>query len=557
MLRRLDATTNLSGHDVCIVGAGPAGIAAALACEDGGLSVLLIESGLQSEQPAVEGLSTAAVDPARHAPVEIAARRGLGGTSRWWGGRCVPYDDIDFAPRAHLPLAAWPIPHEALSSRYDRAAAFFDIGSADFGWAAPDGSVRDGAGFDTLERWTPRIDCSEVHGERLQTSDRITVLLDATVTALEFAAAEDRVEGITVANADWQLRIPVTTLVLSAGGLETTRILLVAQREKPERFGGPLGALGRYYAGHISGKIADLVLTDPASAVDHDFFRDGDTWVRRRFVLDAEIQQAKSLLNTAFWIDNPPFHKPAHQNGILSLVWFILAIPPLGRRLMSEGVRTSHIGPRPHAWGRQLLNILTHPLTTAVDAIGIVKSRLVDKPRKPGFLLRSRDGRYPLHYHAEQAPNPDSRATLGNATDPLGTPRLNIDLRYSDTDVRSVIDSHAALDAALRASGQGRLDYYAEGEALEVLALAQATDGFHQTGLTRMGDDPATSVVDTDARAHGIDNLYIASASVFPSSGQANPTFLVIALALRVADTLVAIANRASIASPPKERAST
>lgn len=557
MLRRLDASTNVSGHDVCIVGAGPAGIAAALACEDGGLSVLLIESGLASERPAVDGLSAATVDPARHAPLEIAARRGLGGTSRWWGGRCVPYDDIDFATRAYLPQAAWPISHRALSSRYDRAAAFFDIGPANFRRAAPGGSVRYGAAFDTLERWTPRIDSSEVHGERLRVSDRITVLLDATVTALAFAVGEDRVEAIIVANTARQLRIPVKTLVLAAGGLETARILLAAGREKSERFGGPSGPLGRYYAGHISGKIADLVLSDPASAADHDFFRDGDAWVRRRFVLDAETQQAKGLLNTAFWIDNPPFHKPAHRNGILSLVWFALAIPPLGRRLVSEGVRNSHLGPRPHAWGRHLLNILAHPLATVVAAIGIIKSRLVDKPRKPGFLLRSRDGRYPLHYHAEQAPNPDSRVTLGNAADPLGAPRLVIDLKYSEADVRSVVASHAALDAALRASGQGRLDYYAEGEALEALVLAQATDGFHQTGVTRMGDDPATSVVDAEARVHGIENLYIASAGVFPSSGQANPTFLVVALALRVADTLTAIANRARIASPPKERAST
>lgn len=551
MLRRLDATTNLSAHDVCIVGAGPAGIAAALACEDAGLSVLLVESGLASERPAVGGLSTDTFDPARHAPMEIAVRKGLGGTSRWWGGRCVPYDDIDFAQRAHVPLAAWPISHDTLSSRYERAATFFDIGSADFERTAPKGSVRYGAGFDTLERWTPRIDCNEVHGPRLKASDRITVMLDATVTSLEFASEDNRVDAVIVSNATRQLRIPVKTLVLSAGGLETARILLTAQKAKPERFGGPSGVLGHYYAGHISGKIADLVLSDPASAADHDFFRDGATWVRRRFVLDATTQLAKGLLNTAFWIDNPPFHNPAHRNGILSLVWFALAIPPLGRRLVSEGIRTSHLGPRPYTWGRHLLNILTHPLATAMDAIGIVKSRMVDKPRKPGFTLRSRDGRYPLHYHAEQAPNPDSRVSL--AADQLGAPRLNIDLRYSAADVRSVIDSHAALDAALRFSGQGRLDYYAEGEALEALVLAQATDGFHQTGVTRMGDDPATSVVDADARVHGIDNLYIASAGVFPSSSQANPTFLVVALALRVADTLIAITN---CASPAKKAVS-
>src|SRR5262245_29093150 len=98
--------------DVCVVGAGPVGIALALACEQNGLSVLVLESGHEQPDRFAATLTAGhSVDTERHAPAGIAMCRGLGGTSRWWGGRCVPLDDVDFAQRPHLPKAAWPIAH--------------------------------------------------------------------------------------------------------------------------------------------------------------------------------------------------------------------------------------------------------------------------------------------------------------------------------------------------------------------------------------------------------------------------------------------------------------
>jgi choline dehydrogenase-like flavoprotein len=58
----------------------------------------------------------------------------------------------------------------------------------------------------------------------------------------------------------------------------------------------------------------------------------------------------------------------------------------------------------------------------------------------------------------------------------------------------------------------------------------------HQAGTARFGIDPASSVLDTDCRAHELDNLYLADASFFPSIGAVNPTLTIIANALRVAD---------------------
>jgi choline dehydrogenase-like flavoprotein len=174
----------------------------------------------------------------------------------------------------------------------------------------------------------------------------------------------------------------------------------------------------------------------------------------------------------------------------------------------------------------------------ATDIYKILRDRFVKKPKKPGFLVSNKGGKYALHYHAEQIPHADSRITLGGEVDAFGVPRAVIDLRFQQQDVQSVIDSHRLLDEALRANGIGRLEYWYPAEQLNELVLEQAADGFHQVGTTRMGEDPANSVVDADLKVHGIDNLYVASSSVFPTTGQANSTLLAVALAVRLAELL-------------------
>jgi choline dehydrogenase-like flavoprotein len=59
-------------------------------------------------------------------------------------------------------------------------------------------------------------------------------------------------------------------------------------------------------------------------------------------------------------------------------------------------------------------------------------------------------------------------------------------------------------------------------------------------GTTRMADDPSAGVVDRDCKVFGLDNLYVGSSSTFPTGGSSNPTFTLIALCLRLADTVKA-----------------
>ena len=153
-------------------------------------------------------------------------------------------------------------------------------------------------------------------------------------------------------------------------------------------------------------------------------------------------------------------------------------------------------------------------------------------------LLVNPSRRYALHYFAEHAPNPDSRVTLCGKTDALGIPRLRIDLRYTDIDARSVLNNHVVIDGWLRGTGLGCLEYRLPEKERHAYVVAEANDGYHHVGTTRMAGDPRRGVVDSDCRVHGTSNLYIASSSVFPTSGQANPTLVIGTFAARLADHL-------------------
>ena len=133
----------------------------------------------------------------------------------------------------------------------------------------------------------------------------------------------------------------------------------------------------------------------------------------------------------------------------------------------------------------------------------------------------------------EQAPNRESRVVLGQDRDRLGCPRVELRWRLSEIDKRTAHRAHEILREELARAGLGRFRS----------ALGEPGDAWpsglrgarHHMGTTRMHPDPRRGVVDADARVHGIANLYVAGSSVFPTSGAANPTLTIIALALRLA----------------------
>jgi choline dehydrogenase-like flavoprotein len=292
--------------------------------------------------------------------------------------------------------------------------------------------------------------------------------------------------------------------------------------------------LGKFYQGHISGKIARVRFSGDPARTDFGFLRPrGAEYLRRRFQFTADAMRRGGFMNTALWLDNPPYVDPAHRSGAMSLMYLAMITPWLGRRLAPPTIAHSVTQGRVHRIGAHVRNIGRDLPGSLTMPAAIFCRRYLPRRKLPGVFLYHPDNVYALHFHAEQEPTAGNRMELG----PDGE-TLVIHYGYTDYDVESVIRAHEALDAWLRACGCGHLEYTCAPAARPAAIRSGAKDGVHQAGTTRMSATPAAGVVDGALAVWGTDNLFVCSSSVFPTSGQANPTFLLGAFAARLAHHL-------------------
>jgi choline dehydrogenase-like flavoprotein len=137
-----------------------------------------------------------------------------------------------------------------------------------------------------------------------------------------------------------------------------------------------------------------------------------------------------------------------------------------------------------------------------------------------------------LNPMVEQAPNPDSRVVLGEERDALGQRRINLDWRLTALDTHTFTRAQEVLDEELRRAGLGYLIIHTRSDQVP----RNIHGGWHHMGTTRMNTDPKQGVVDEHCRIHGVHNLFVAGASVFPTSGYANPVLTTVAMVMRLAD---------------------
>jgi choline dehydrogenase-like flavoprotein len=195
-------------------------------------------------------------------------------------------------------------------------------------------------------------------------------------------------------------------------------------------------------------------------------------------------------------------------------------------------------------------NVFRDARTAAAFVAEIGGGRVLPRRRRvPGFFVYSPTNTYDLQFHGEHLPNRDSRVTLSNARDEVGMPRLNIDIRFSDEDVAGVIRAHRYWDEYLRRHQVGHLEYLTPDVATAV--RENIGGGFHQVGTTRMSERPEDGVLTPDLAVHGFHDLFVVSSSAFVTSSQANSTFMIVVMALRLADRLRAeLRGYASFTSP-------
>ena len=544
------AESSTLAAEVVVVGSGPMGIVTSLELADAGHRVLLIESGGSKFDSAVQDLSRQAENDPWHVPSELAIRRQLGGTSATWGGRCVPFDPIDFESRPAVPDALWPVAYDEMAQYLERACAWCRCGKPVFTALGlpelagrsmipgfPDGDVL----TTSLERWSLPTRFGGIYRKRLKESRRLEVITGLTCTHIACDPATGAVEHLVLRSlAGHQAIARGDYYILATGGLESTRLLMASNDIHAYGIGNRSGHLGRWYMAHVEARVARIHLDTPPESTIHDHERDADgVYVRRRFTFSPESQQRKGLPNAAIWFVNPPMGDPVHGSGILSGVYLAL-VSPAGRFMLAEAIRQA--GTRTSAPVRKrdhLRNIVRDFGPAARFALGFSYRRFLKPGRKaPGFFVRSAANVYPLDYHGEHLPNPESRVVLSDERDALGVRRLRTELRFSDEDVASVERAMRELDAALREAGVGHLEFLFDDVAAGTRQCLLRSSGFHQTGTTRMAANPDDGVVDANLAVFGAENLFVASTSTFPTSSQANPTLTGIAFAVRLAEHL-------------------
>lgn len=512
--------------DLCIIGAGIAGIAIARRFLGTGTNVVLLESGGLDHEADIQELADGENLGFDYYPLIDSRLRLFGGTTAIWGGRVAMLDEIDFQQRDWVPHSGWPLSRQTLDPWYEHARAALDLSAHDLderlfarlGLSPPPFDPRSIRvafwQFDTvIGRYTAER-CAD-----LWRAPNIHVLTHASATGLKSSANGRGIEQVEIAEPDGRrATVKARQFVLAAGGIENARLLLASNDVHPRGLGNDRDLVGRFFMEHPHARGGRIRFEQPWRMLKLLIARHrlSGTEVAACLRPGEALQQQAGILNTSFAIGcrQHPEQKMQLATRAYQAVKHRLAPTRTNRALWQSMKRALR-------WLRERSD-----------------------PLRPWLLDRlDRRGIYAV-VRAEQAPNPDSRVCLSGDRDALGVPRAALDWQLSELDKRSVLVTMEAFDRELRRLDLGRVelpDWLCDAGRpwqIDPLVSGHPIGGYHHMGTTRMAADPGRGVVDADGRVFGVDNLHVAGSSVFPTSGWANPTLTILALSLRLAERL-------------------
>jgi choline dehydrogenase-like flavoprotein len=501
--------------DVCIVGAGAAGLTIACELAAHAVEACVLESGGAEPDFETQSLAQGAITGLPYYPLDANRQRAFGGTLRLWAGWCRPLDELDFAERPWVPGSGWPVARDELASYYGRAHERLGLGPPQYEldhWERELGAPRvaideDLAVTRVYHLAEPRWFIRESRG-LLRRAESVRVLTHANLTEIESDDAGGAATGLRVRCLGGRaFRVVARRYVLATGAVENARLLLASRRAVAEGLGNRHDQVGRCFMEHIHCPSGKIRLTNPHAVAPALYFRTGRGVIARLY-LPPEVQAREGLLNYNAMLE--PMHSDLLRRGFAMAHRVVLSAD----RVVTRARRVAHLARR---------------------YVGPAAARSYRRGL-PGADHPARELR--LHHTFEQAPNPDSRVRLDGETDVLGVPRVRLEWRTLPIDRRTMIRGRDLIGEAFGAAGLGELVRCpGEDDSVWPPPPLQGLRGHHM-GTTRMHADPRRGVVDADCRVHGIRNLFVAGSSVFPTSGAGTPTITIVALALRLADHL-------------------
>ena len=499
-------------YDVCIVGTGAAGTTAALALAGRGLRIAVLEGG--GTAPDAVSTEFTAVESTEREVEQASRERWLGGTTNAWTGGKTTLDAIDLAARPWVPDSGWPLDPAELRRGYERAAVLLDRprpAAYDAPAARPDDGVRfDDGDLRTLvfhEDAEP-LRFGRLLRARLRPGDGVDVVTLANVTEVrldDLGARVDGVEAATVNGRRFVVRAPV--VVLGCGAIENARLLLASRARRPAGLGNAHDVVGRYFQDHPKG-FTGLLAVDPAAPR----LPASGYWPARA--------TAHGRTRWGIGLTEAAQRREEVLNSYVRLEPTVLDQVPAGIAALKRAARGRVRGLDPHDLSGLVADT---PALARLARFRLRNEGPIDLVRVRSFL--------------EQEPRWSSRVRLSDRRDPLGRPLAAVDWDLSDLDRRSVRVLHEALARACHRHGLGELQVDLDDASP---AWADLADASHHAGTTRMGTDPRTSVTDPRGEVHDVPGLFVVGASLFPTSGYANPVFTIAATALHVADAVAA-----------------
>jgi choline dehydrogenase-like flavoprotein len=503
--------------DVCIVGAGAAGITLARELRGTGREVLLIESGGLDFEQEIQDLYAVDNIGLKYPQLAMSRLRFFGGTTNHWEGDCRPLDPIDFEKRAWVPNSGWPIGYDDLEPYYRGAHRLCELGVYDYDpvrWIG-DGLIPFDAAKLESRLWqvSPPTRFGQAYRDDLEQAPNIRVLVHANAVELianETASAVRAIRVRTLAGRRGTIR--PRTVVLACGGIENARLLLASNGTGTSGLGNGNGLVGRFFMEHPHAIIGFAV-----PMVKMKRFQPYSLWpfeaqhgtgtrptqnVRLKVGASERLQREQGLLNACIDVGTGYDRSP----GYMSL------------RQIAKDIMAARM---PDDFGEAVLRVIGD-----LDGLAGALYRRVTKEDVLWFAA-----------NAEQIPDPESRVTLANDLDALGMRRVRLDWRVSELEKRSirVLARIVGEELARLGLARTRLDPWLMEESPSWAGLDVR---YHHIGTTRMSNDARHGVVDANCRVHGLGNLYVAGSSVFCTTGYANPTQTIVALALRLADHL-------------------
>jgi len=539
-----DAKNGPGTYDLCIIGSGPAGLTIANELKDSGMRMCVLESGGNKKSSGADRLRRVVCTGIL--VKEQSRERIFGGASAVWSGLSSRLDPIDYEPRPFQSVPGWPISRASLDEYHARAAeqyGFPSPGQLDATYLAP---------LRSRGEWKPAWDSldekvflaaspaknfgTDIKGIFEKTD--CDLFLDATVVKLETAPGGARVARALVRSSDGSsFRLEAERFVVATGGIENARLLLNSNDSHPG-LGNAHGQVGRYLMNHPKNYYGVIVLSKPVKELPYYFgHMKGGFAGYAGLRLKERAQKEKGLLNS--YVRFEPLYPWSDSPGIEAFVTLIRGMKPLMNAWLKSKKASvvplrdySETGERSEGQ-RELtsftdwLKLFGPVLFHIVPVCRYVWSRLIEKGAPKVTRIRLRN-------FMEMEPRAENRVTLSSTKDAYGEPLPHVHHECSELDRRSLIELHRVLGQEVAALGFGNL----ESNLADEQRWPIDHDASHHMGTTRMGSDPKSSVVDPDCKVHGVENLYMAGASVFPTSGCANPTLTIVALAIRLAGHL-------------------